>query len=193
MLRGLLEPMEKHHKVVISDKAVVAAVDDHNGRVRVGDGETADLARRVDVAGDHAHYASAQQHWIAALQGKAALLPTAEIALNTMLISEAIYLSSQRGEEVSAEEEELVRRLLVIGGERNVYPEGKKVEDAMDALPAMRAIDDKFSSQEGDHLSRTSSIMACCLFTSRKITPSSAAVTATSRRVTCPMVTPEIV
>ncbi len=32
------------------------------------------------------------------------MLPTAEIALNTMLISEAIYLSNARGCEVSADE-----------------------------------------------------------------------------------------
>jgi predicted dehydrogenase len=56
------------------------------------------------VAGDHAFYEGPQQHWIAALQGKVELLPTAELALTTMLISEAIYLSSQRGEEVSAAE-----------------------------------------------------------------------------------------
>jgi predicted dehydrogenase len=60
--------------------------------------------RWTKVAGDHAYYSGAQAHWIAALQGKVELLPTAEIALNTMLISEAIYLSSQRGEEVSAAE-----------------------------------------------------------------------------------------
>jgi predicted dehydrogenase len=45
-----------------------------------------------------------QQHWIAALQGKVSLLPTAEIALNTMLISEGIYLSDRSGREVTAEE-----------------------------------------------------------------------------------------
>jgi predicted dehydrogenase len=56
------------------------------------------------VVGDHAYYSAAQPHWIAALQGKVELLPTAQIALNTMLISEAIYLSSARGEEVSAAE-----------------------------------------------------------------------------------------
>jgi len=49
-------------------------------------------------------YDGSQQHWIASLQGRVPLLPTAEIALNTMLISEAIYLSSARGEEVTAEE-----------------------------------------------------------------------------------------
>jgi len=49
-------------------------------------------------------YDGPQQHWIAALQGRVPLLPTAEIALNTMLISEAIYLSDARGEEVTAEE-----------------------------------------------------------------------------------------
>ena len=49
-------------------------------------------------------YDSAQHHWIAALQGRVDLLPTAELALNTMLISEGIYLSNKLGREVSAEE-----------------------------------------------------------------------------------------
>jgi len=69
---------------------------------------TADLDRAnfrwSNVVGDHAWYSGPQPHWIAALQGKLNLLPTAEIALNTMLISEAIYLSNQRGQEVTAEE-----------------------------------------------------------------------------------------
>ena len=38
------------------------------------------------------------------LQEKATLLPTAEIALQTMLISEGIYLSSRLGREVSVDE-----------------------------------------------------------------------------------------
>ncbi len=50
------------------------------------------------------NYVSPQQHWICALQDEVELLPTAEIALNTMLISEGIYLSSELGREVSAEE-----------------------------------------------------------------------------------------
>lgn len=49
-------------------------------------------------------YGSSQHHWVAALQGRVPLLPTAEIALNTMLISEAIYLSAERRAEVLAEE-----------------------------------------------------------------------------------------
>jgi predicted dehydrogenase len=49
-------------------------------------------------------YDSAQHHWIAALQGKVDLLPTAELALNTMLISEGIYLSEKLDREVAAEE-----------------------------------------------------------------------------------------
>ena len=69
---------------------------------------TVDLERAnyrwSNVAGDHAHYASAQAHWVAALQGRVPLIPTAELALNTMLISEAIYLSNERGAEVTAEE-----------------------------------------------------------------------------------------
>jgi predicted dehydrogenase len=47
---------------------------------------------------------SPQHHWIAALQGRVELRPTAEIALNTMLISEGIYLSEKLGREVTADE-----------------------------------------------------------------------------------------
>lgn len=49
-------------------------------------------------------YDSSQHHWIAALQEKVPLLPTAEIALQTMLIQEGIYMSHERGKEVTAEE-----------------------------------------------------------------------------------------
>ena len=49
-------------------------------------------------------YDGPQAHWIAALQGRVPLLPTAEIALQTMLISEGIYLSDQLGREVTAAE-----------------------------------------------------------------------------------------
>jgi predicted dehydrogenase len=49
-------------------------------------------------------YDSPQKHWIAALQERAELLPTAEVALETMLISEGIYLSDRLGREVAAEE-----------------------------------------------------------------------------------------
>jgi predicted dehydrogenase len=54
--------------------------------------------------GDTDTRASSQAHWVAALQGKTDLLPTAEIALNTMLISEGIYLSQKLGREVTADE-----------------------------------------------------------------------------------------
>ncbi|HEY0868360.1 MAG TPA: Gfo/Idh/MocA family oxidoreductase [Fimbriimonas sp.] len=57
-----------------------------------------------NVVGDGEVYGSSQGHWIAALQGKVDLLPTAEIALNTMLISEGIYLSQERNREVAADE-----------------------------------------------------------------------------------------
>ena len=51
-------------------------------------------------------YDSPQHHWIAALQGRVPLLPTAEIGLQTMLISEGIYLSDKLGREVTVEEVE---------------------------------------------------------------------------------------
>ena len=49
-------------------------------------------------------YDSSGHHWVAALQGRVELLPSAELALNTMLISEGIYLSDKLGREVTAEE-----------------------------------------------------------------------------------------
>lgn len=49
-------------------------------------------------------YDSAQHHWVAVLQGRVPLLPCAEAALNTMLISEGIYLSDRLGREVSPDE-----------------------------------------------------------------------------------------
>jgi predicted dehydrogenase len=57
-----------------------------------------------NVVGDGPDYGSSQGHWIAALQGRVPLLPTAEIALNTMLISEGIYLSERLGREVTKDE-----------------------------------------------------------------------------------------
>ena len=56
------------------------------------------------VKGDGDYYSSSQGHWIAALQGKVPLLPTAEIGLTTALISESIYLSQIEGREVTVEE-----------------------------------------------------------------------------------------
>ena len=58
--------------------------------------------RTVHEVGDI--YDSPQHHWIAALQDRVALIPMDEIALNTMLISEGIYLSDRLGREVTADE-----------------------------------------------------------------------------------------
>jgi predicted dehydrogenase len=60
--------------------------------------------RLHNVRGQENFYDGPPQHWIAALQGRVPLLPTAEIALNTMLITEGIYLSDRLGREVSASE-----------------------------------------------------------------------------------------
>lgn len=60
--------------------------------------------RWKNVHGGGDAYDSAAHHWIAALQGRVALLPAAELALNTMLISEGIYLSDCLGREVTADE-----------------------------------------------------------------------------------------
>lgn len=47
---------------------------------------------------------NSQWHWVSALLGRAPLLDTAGIALNTALISEGLYLSSHLGREVTADE-----------------------------------------------------------------------------------------
>jgi predicted dehydrogenase len=69
---------------------------------------TADLGaarfRWKNVQGDGDFYASSQAHWIAALHEWCPLLPSAEVALNTMLVSEGIYLSQALDREVTAEE-----------------------------------------------------------------------------------------
>jgi predicted dehydrogenase len=61
-------------------------------------------SRWDSVKGDGGYYSNSQRHWIAALQGEVPLLPTKDIALNTMLISEGIYLSQKQNREVTAEE-----------------------------------------------------------------------------------------
>jgi predicted dehydrogenase len=60
--------------------------------------------RWANVQGDADLYSNSQSHWVAALQGRVDLIPTAEIALNTMLISEGIYLSEREDREVTADE-----------------------------------------------------------------------------------------
>jgi predicted dehydrogenase len=60
--------------------------------------------RRHQLLSNEDAFDSSQHHWAAALQGRVELLPTAELALSTMLISEGIYLSDRLGREVDAEE-----------------------------------------------------------------------------------------
>ncbi|MCX7016973.1 MAG: Gfo/Idh/MocA family oxidoreductase [Candidatus Sumerlaeota bacterium] len=57
-----------------------------------------DIRENADV------YDSSQHHWIAAHQGRVELMPTAQVALQTMLIQEGIYMSDRLGREVSADE-----------------------------------------------------------------------------------------
>jgi len=66
--------------------------------------DTADRRRHmVDPA--YAAFDSPQHHWIATLNGSLAKpIDTAAIALNTMLISEGVYLSQKLGREVTAAE-----------------------------------------------------------------------------------------
>lgn len=62
------------------------------------------LERQRSLRGIGNAYDGPQEHWIAALLGRVPLIPSAEIALNTMLISEGIYLSEKRSREVTKQE-----------------------------------------------------------------------------------------
>ncbi|MCL6443975.1 MAG: Gfo/Idh/MocA family oxidoreductase [Alicyclobacillus sp.] len=62
------------------------------------------FARWMSIRENEDAYQSSQHHWVAALQGRVELLPTKDIALQTALISEGIYMSDALGREVSAEE-----------------------------------------------------------------------------------------
>jgi len=70
--------------------------------------------RQHQLDENEAAYDSPQQHWIAALQGRVPLWPTAELALQTMLISEGIYQSDQLGREVTAEEVRALSRSTAV-------------------------------------------------------------------------------
>lgn len=71
-----------------------------NSTFELGSAET----RWHSLNPDESIYDSSVRHWVAVLQGRVPLLPTAELALETMLIQEGIYVSSASGREVTAEE-----------------------------------------------------------------------------------------
>ncbi|GGG65104.1 Gfo/Idh/MocA family protein [Paenibacillus radicis (ex Gao et al. 2016)] len=91
-----------------SDQAVLAPFSFHttlcdidiNGMVNLDEMD----GRWNHLKPDYDAYQSSQHHWVAALQGRVELLPTAHIALQTMLVSEGIYLSDRLGREVSGDE-----------------------------------------------------------------------------------------
>jgi len=67
--------------------------------------DEADLNFRSSTVHPHQMYLrSSQGHWIAALRGECELLPTAEIALNTQLIQDSLYLSHDLGRQVTTDE-----------------------------------------------------------------------------------------
>ncbi|MDI9498322.1 MAG: Gfo/Idh/MocA family oxidoreductase [Bacillota bacterium] len=59
-------------------------------------------------------YENSQAHFIAALRGECEAIDTAGLALDTMLVSEGIFLSSQLGREVTADEIPGLSRSLAI-------------------------------------------------------------------------------
>jgi hypothetical protein len=57
---------------------------------------------------------NSQAHWVAVLRGECEQVDTPNIALQTMLISEGIFLSHQLGREVSVDEIPSLSRSLAI-------------------------------------------------------------------------------
>lgn len=68
-----------------------------------GDLEKMDF-RWTNTQPNESAYTSSEDHWIAALLGRVPMIPTAELALTTLLIQEGITLSHQLNREVTAEE-----------------------------------------------------------------------------------------
>jgi predicted dehydrogenase len=64
----------------------------------------AEDGRRRQVDPTYQYYVNSQAHWIAALRGQCDLLPTKEIALETMRVSEGLFLSSTLGRDITADE-----------------------------------------------------------------------------------------
>ena len=73
------------------------------------------------------YYENTQAHWVAALRGEIEQIDTPQIALQTMLISEGIFLSDKLGREVTADEIPELSKSLAISGQdtpfgRLTYP-----------------------------------------------------------------------
>jgi predicted dehydrogenase len=64
----------------------------------------AEQYRRRKINPDIWMYTSSQAHWVGVLRGECEPIDTANIALQTMLISEGIFLSGQLGREVAGDE-----------------------------------------------------------------------------------------
>jgi hypothetical protein len=64
----------------------------------------AEFGRRAQVDPNYGFYHNSQAHWLAALRGQCKLLPTKDIALETMQVSEGLFLSSTLSREIFADE-----------------------------------------------------------------------------------------
>ena len=64
----------------------------------------AEFGRRAQVDPNYSFYCNSQAHWLAALRGQCKLLPTKDIALETMRVSEGLFLSSTLNREILADE-----------------------------------------------------------------------------------------
>jgi predicted dehydrogenase len=64
----------------------------------------AEDGRRRQVDPTYNYYSNSQAHWVAVLRGQCDLLPTKDIALETMRVSEGIFLSSTHNRDIFVDE-----------------------------------------------------------------------------------------
>ena len=64
----------------------------------------AEFGRRAQVDPNYMFFHDSQSHWVAVLRGQCDLLPTKDIALETMRVSEGLFLSSTLNREILADE-----------------------------------------------------------------------------------------
>jgi predicted dehydrogenase len=65
---------------------------------------TQEQFRRLNIDPSHSLYSNSQKHWIGVLRGECEPIDTPHIGLQTMLISEGLYLSGELNREILADE-----------------------------------------------------------------------------------------
>lgn len=93
-----LDPFEYYSTVGDVEMRADADLDEFLFRQQYLEGERGEMAYKSGLAADPIY------HWVESLAGRADPLPTAELALETMLVMDGVYRSAEIGREVGREE-----------------------------------------------------------------------------------------